>query len=52
MKQQVIRGVVLPFPRERLVRRLRIQPSPMKRLPMGAELRAFIEGMGRKEGRR
>jgi hypothetical protein len=41
-------GVVLPFPRERLARRRRVQPPPMKRLPMGTELRAYIEGMAGK----
>jgi hypothetical protein len=45
MSQQAMRGVVVPFPRERVVKRRRVQPRPMKRLRMGAELRAFIEGM-------
>lgn len=42
-------GVVLPFPRERLARRRRVQPPPMKRVPMGKELRRYIEGLARKE---
>jgi hypothetical protein len=49
MNQQDIRGVVVPFPKQRLVRRLRVQPPPLKRVRMGAELHAFIEGMARKE---
>lgn len=50
MRQPDTQGAVLPFPRDRVAKRWRVQPPPMKRLRMGAELRAFIEGMAKKEG--
>ena len=41
-------GVILPFPKQRLSKRRRVQPPPLKRVRMGVELRAFIERMARK----
>lgn len=49
MTEQKNLGVIVPFPRERVAKRQRVQPPPLKRLLMGAQLRAFIEGMARKE---
>jgi hypothetical protein len=39
-------GVVVVYPRERLAKRRRVSAPPLKRVHIGAELRAYLMAMG------
>jgi hypothetical protein len=45
-------GVIVPFPRERVAKRRRVQPPPLKRIPISAGLMVFLDRMAGKEATR
>jgi hypothetical protein len=45
MIERKVLGTVVPFPGPRFAKRRRVQPPPLRRIRLSAELRRFLEQM-------